>query len=265
MKPWNQKVVVVTGGSAGLGWALTEHFAAAGATAVMVSRDPARLEERCRQGGESVAAVVADVTDPASVAAAVDEIVQRFGRIDVWINNVGISTRVALADCEVEQYREFLEINCLSAVCCTLAVLPQLEKTSGSVVNIGSLASKTAWPRVAPYVVSKHALAAFSQQVSLEGPANVHALLVCPGPIRRDDAGQRYSAEAAGLGAAAQQPGAGVRLKGLDPADLARRIDRAIQRRQRELVVPGKARWLFAISALWPRLGDWVLAKSSRR
>ena len=75
------------------------------------------------------------------------------------------------------------------------------------------------------YPVSKFAVAAYTHQLRLElGPQGLHVLLVCPGPIARPDAGQRYSGEAADLPASAQKPGGGVRLKGLDPDELARRF-----------------------------------------
>jgi uncharacterized protein len=90
---------------------------------------------------------------------------------------------------------------------------------------------------------------------------NLHVLLVCPGPIRRTDAGRRYGAETAGLPEEARQAGGGVKLKGIDPDWLARRILGACERRQAELVVPGRARLLLAISQLWPSWGDWIVKR----
>ena len=133
-------------------------------------------------------------------------------------------------------------------------------KTHGSVVNIGSLASKVATPYLGAYPPSKFAVAAYSQQLRLENPG-VHVLLVCPGPIRRDDAGSRYEEEARHLPPAARQPGGGARLNAVASDHLARRILRACQRRQPELVVPSRARLLFAISQLAPTWGDWLLCK----
>ena len=199
--------------------------------------------------------------DAEQVKHAVESIVQQHGKIDVWINNVGKSTRADLLTCDIEAYQSMMEINFYSAVRCSTAVLPYLAKSSGSLVNIGSLASKTAWRNMSPYSTSKHALAAFSHQVRLEGPPNVHCLLVCPGPIRRDDAGDRYVKEASDLDATAAQPGAGVKLKGICPKRLVSKIDRAIQRRKKDLIVPGHTRILFSLLQLSPSLGDWILKK----
>ena len=86
-------------------------------------------------------------------------------------------------------------------------------------------------------------------------------LLVCPGPIARDDSGKRYDEQSSDLPAAAKQPGGGVKLKGIPPALLAAKILQACQRRRPELVVPGKAKILFAISQLSPAMGDWLLKR----
>jgi len=126
------------------------------------------------------------------------------------------------------------------------------------------LASKSAARFLGGYPATKFAVAAYSQQLRLElAEDGVHVLLVCPGPIARPDAGARYDDVAHDLPAAARQPGGGVKVRGLDPDDLARRILHACQRRSPELVVPARARWLFAIQQLWPRLGDWILRRKT--
>ena len=268
MADWHNKIVVITGGSEGLGYALAVDFGQRGASVVILARDPVRLDEVCivaRSHGWKFDSIVADVTDDDSVKQAVAEIMTRHGRIDVWINNVGKSTRTSLLDCDVAQYQSMMEINFYSAVRCTLAVLPHLVETSGHLVNIGSLAAKTGWVHVAPYATSKHALAAFNHQLRLEGPSNVHFLLVCPGPIRRTDAATRYAAESASLDSSANQPGGGVKLKGISAEKLAAKIERATQRRKSELIVPGYTRILFALLQLAPKLADWILLRSKKK
>lgn len=266
MATWTDKVVVVTGGSSGLGRAIAAEFAGAGAKVVCLARDEQKLTQVAKelsQSGASVRGVVADVTNEQSVAVAVTEIKKHHDQIDVWINNVGRSTRIGLQDARVEDFQQLMEINFLSAVRCALAALPELDRTSGHLVNIGSLASKTGWPLVAPYSTSKHALAAYHHQLRLEGPKSIHYLLVCPGPIRRGDAGQRYADQAAKLPEDAAKPGAGVKLKGIAPEKIAQRIREACERRKPDLVMPGKARIAFALAQLSPTLGDYLLKKFS--
>ena len=90
----------------------------------------------------------------------------------------------------------------------------------------------------------------------------VHVLLVCPGPIARSDAGVRY--EDTDVPEAARKPGGGVRLRGIEPRKLVSRILVACEKRDVELVVPGKAKLLFAISQLSPKLGDWLITRMTR-
>ncbi|MDE0935784.1 MAG: SDR family NAD(P)-dependent oxidoreductase [Mariniblastus sp.] len=267
MGSWQGKVVIVTGGSGGLGLAIGCAFSQAGATVVLLSRNEEKLRSVCELRAKSsihLDWVLGDVTSDSSIEAAVESTLKKHGRIDLLVNNVGKSTRVELLNCSVGQYAELMEMNLYSAIRCTLATMDALKATSGQVVNIGSLASKTGWPKVAPYSVSKHGLAAFSHQLRLEGPQNVSCLHVCPGPIRRDDAGTRYDAQASEMAESVAQPGAGVKLKGIDPDVLARKIVRQCERRKPELVIPWHAKILFTITQLSPKIGDFLLMRSNR-
>jgi NAD(P)-dependent dehydrogenase (short-subunit alcohol dehydrogenase family) len=262
------RIVAVTGGSDGLGLAIATEFAQTGATVVLLARNRERLAvaaENLNRAGHKAIPVVADVTDDNSVEKAVAQISTDFGRLDVWVNNVGKSTRASVLDCSIDTYNDLMQLNFFSVVRCSERALPLLRQSSGSLINIGSLASKTAWPWMAPYSASKHALAAYTHQLRLEGPSNVNFLHVMPGPIRRVDAGTRYDSQLAHAPEAARKPGAGAKVKGVDPKSLAKKIVRAEQRRQTELVAPFKARFLFAIAQLSPVAGDWLLNRFMTR
>ncbi|MEL7496859.1 MAG: SDR family NAD(P)-dependent oxidoreductase [Planctomycetota bacterium] len=268
MKRWSGKVVVVTGGSAGLGRSIASTFAHAGATTILLARDESRLS-RARdwidpENDLPVHSIVCDVCDTTSIQDAVTTIRDQFGRIDVWVNNVGVSIRTRFDECPIDEYQRLMEINFMTAVRCSYAVLPLISQSSGSIVNIGSLAAKTGWKNVSPYATSKHALAAFSHQLRLEGPANVHTLFVCCGPIKRNDEGTRYADASSNVDEQAQSAGAGVRLKGIDPDVLSSRIEVAVRKRKKELMIPWYARILFAIQQLSPTIGDWMLSKFNR-
>jgi short-subunit dehydrogenase len=121
------------------------------------------------------------------------------------------------------------------------------------------------------YPASKHALAAYTQQLRLElSPQGVHVLHVCPGPIARNASRHeteqrgRYAADAPGVPDEAQAPGAGARINAIDPTRLAAAILKACERRRPELVIPAKARLLFAISQLSASWGDWLLGRSTK-
>ncbi|MBM4088417.1 MAG: SDR family NAD(P)-dependent oxidoreductase [Planctomycetes bacterium] len=265
MNYWREKIVVVTGGAAGLGKTLAHHLARLGAHLVLADRDEPALgattSDLPRAGGQA-RAVVTDITHQESVDGLFAEVDRHFGRLDALINCAGRSGRGELRNTLPEAFQQFLDINFLGTVRCTLAALPRLLPRRGHLVNVGSLAAKMAARYMGAYPVSKFAVAAFSQQLRLElAEQGLHVLLVCPGPLARDDAGRRYTEQAVNLPPGARSPGGGVRLKQLDPNYVARRILRACERRQPELVIPAKARILAAIAQLWPSLGDRIIRK----
>jgi short-subunit dehydrogenase len=207
----------------------------------------------------------ADLTQDDQVAALIAEVITLHGRLDLLVNCAGRSDRGAVNDLSVDRFRELLDLNFLSAVRTTNAAMPYLTQARGHVVFISSLAGKIASRYLGGYAASKFPLAAYSQQLRLElGPHGLHSLLVCPGPIRRDDAGTRYDQQAADLPDEARKPGGGVKLKGIDPNWLARRILIACERREAELIVPARAKVLFAIAQLWPALGDWIVMRMTK-
>jgi NAD(P)-dependent dehydrogenase (short-subunit alcohol dehydrogenase family) len=265
---WTNKRVLITGGSAGLGFALADAFAAAGARVAIVSREEIKLTaaaERLQRHGGEVYGAIGDVSVTTDVERVVAETVHRFEGLDCLVNNAAVSMRGELLHTPLEEFRRLHELNVLSVVRGVQFAGPHLIASRGQIINIGSLAAKCGPRWLGAYPASKHAVAALSQQLRLElGPLGVSTLLVCPGPIRRDDAGHRYDHQAAHLPEAARRPGGGAPLKSLDPAALAVQILRAAERRQAELVLPGKARWLFALSQLWPSLGDWLLLRATR-
>ena len=262
MTYWTDKAALVTGGSSGLGLAIARALVAAGARVAICGRDVGRLEAAAAGLGDRCQGIAADVTRDSDVAALVAKTVEAYERLDLLVNCAGRSTRGAIETVTAKQFAELLDVNFLSAVRCTQAALPHLIESRGHVVHIGSLASKAASKHLGAYPASKFPLAAYAQQMRLElADQGVSTLLVCPGPIRRDENSPRYEIESAGLPEAASRPGGGVKLNGIDPDWLARRILRAAERRQAEVVVPARARLLFAIAQLSPRLGDWLIRR----
>lgn len=268
MADWKGKVVLVTGGSSGLGFAIAQAFGQAGARVVISARNEVTLgasaaqldAEKC-----SVASIPADVTDQASVERLMASTVDQFGRLDVLVNNAGRSMRRAVIETTAEDFRDLMDLNLLGVVRCTRAAAPHLLASRGHLVNIGSLAAKAAGRYTGAYPATKFALAAYNQQLRLElGPRGLHVLLVCPGPIARDqprapEERKSRGDDGPGLPASAYQPGAGVKTRPMRPEKLARAIVRACERRKGEIIYPRTARFLFALMQLSPRLADWLI------
>jgi short-subunit dehydrogenase len=268
MSFWHQKVALVTGGSRGLGLAIARAAVAAGCRVIITARDQEQLAAAAAAistSDQKCGWLPADITQQDQVDALVAETLRLHGRIDVLVNCAGKSDRGHIGEISAAQFRELLELNFLSAVRMTHACLPPLLEAGGHVVHIGSLASKAAAPYLGAYAASKFPLAAYAQQLRLElGPQGLHTLLVCPGPIQREDAGSRYDLQAAELPASARQPGGGIKLSKINPDWLARRILTACERRHAELIVPGRVKLLFAISQLWPAVGDWIIRRITK-
>jgi short-subunit dehydrogenase len=184
--------------------------------------------------------------------------------LDLLINAVGRSDRGMLCDLKEEDLLDQIRVNVLSTFRMTRACWSSLERGHGCIINIASLAGIVAGPGLGGYPLAKHALVAMHRQWRSEAVGSgVHFLLVCPGPIDRNDSLDRYADLVAerGLDQQRARPGGGVKLERLDPTQLSARILNAAERRELELVVPGKVKWLAALMPLWPRWADSILRK----
>jgi short-subunit dehydrogenase len=266
MTYWQNKTCLVTGASSGLGLAIARTLAIHGATVLMNARSVGPLQtavETLEASGTRAHALPGDVTSQEDVDSIARQVNEQFGGIDFLCNCAGQSSRKAVLDTTPEDFEQAWDVNFLSIVRMTRAFSPQLIERRGHLVNIGSLASKVAPRFYGGYPASKFAVAAYSQQLRLElGDHGLHVLLVCPGPIARDKNQPRYAVDEK-IPESARKPGGGANLKALDPTHLAERILTACEARQLELIIPGKVRLLLALSALSPKLGDWLLKKST--
>lgn len=264
MSYWQEKVAVVTGGSSGLGRVIAQTLADAGANVVVAGLEADAVAQAAEELGTKALGIQADITQQADVDRLFTAAIDRFGRLDILVNAAGRTHRGKVIDTTADEFRQWMELNFLATVRCTRAAAPHLLKHCGHVVNIGSLAAKSAARWVGAYPATKFAVAAYSQQLRLElGPEGLHVLLVCPGPVARKDERLYPLAGVEGVPESALRPGAGVRVKAIAPEWLAAAILRACERRRPELVVPGKARLLFALQQLWPRLGDWIVLRKT--
>jgi uncharacterized protein len=268
MTYWQGKRALIVGGSAGLGRALADVLAQHGARLAIVARRQPQLDTATQQltaCGADVFSVAADITNANDIERVFNSVKSAWGGLDLFCHCAGRSMRGTTLGTSPDEYRELWETNFLSAVRCIQQFAAPLTGSRGHVVLIGSLASKIAAGYLGAYPASKFPLAAIAQQLRLETELRgLHTLLVCPGPIAREDefgSIVRYPAQTAEVPAAAYQPGGGAKMQAINPHWLARKILRACEQRRAELIVPKRARLLFAVSQLSPRLGDWLLRR----
>lgn len=276
---WKNRTAIISGGSSGLGLALARSLAKQGANLVIIGRDPDRLKATEKQalglGAASVLTLPLDIrdlskptaTDVQTQSASLRDVLAVQG-CDLLINAVGKSDRGLIGQLSEKDLIEQFETNVLSTHAMTKLCWTALCANRGVVVNIASLAGIVAGPAMGGYSMAKHALVGLHRQWRLESASTgVHFLLVCPGPIAREDSNRRYDEliESRGLDPAAQSPGGGVALSRIDPDDLSRRILRAAQERRLELIVPSKVRILAMLAAVWPSLSDKIIRKKMKR
>ncbi len=266
---WSGRTAIVTGASRGLGRILSHRLLSLGARVAVAARHAEPLQaafaaERESSRHDDLLIIPTDVTDAEACRQLVERTVEHFGRVDGLFCVAGRSDRGRIAEVDPERHRELWELNFLGTLQVALPAIPHLRERSGHLVLIGSLASRLAGPYLGAYPASKFPLTALAQQLRLEiDPRELHVLLVCPGPIRRDDAGTRYDDVTGDLPESSRRPGGGVRLSGIDPERLVDRILHACRHRRPELVVPWRVRIVMALHALAPRLAERIIRRQT--
>src|SRR5215213_4213523 len=162
-----KSVVVVTGASSGIGRATAFAFASAGAAVVLAARREAPLREaaaQCEQRGGRALAVPTDMRDESAVQRLADAAAEKFGGIDVWINNAGVTLAGRFEDAPSDLWREVLEVNLFGYANGARAAIPHLRaRGGGAIVNVGSVNSRVGAPYLSAYVASKFAVRGFAE------------------------------------------------------------------------------------------------------
>ena len=187
-----RQVALVTGATSGIGKAAAIALAAAGFQVIGTGRDTARLTAPA-----GVTYLDLDVTRDDSVASAVQQVIDRFGRIDVLVNNAGVGTTGAAEEFSIAQTQAIFDINVFGVIRTTKAVLPHMRAQGrGRIINVSSLSGFVPSPFMALYVSTKHAVEGYSQSLDHEvRDYGVRVLLVEPGPINTPFAGHSMVAD----------------------------------------------------------------------
>lgn len=236
---FENKVVVVTGASSGIGEALAHRFAALGAHVVAGARSIDKLQKVVESLPTLSLAVACDVSREEDCKNLIQRAVEAFGHIDVLVNNAGISMRALFDDVDLSVLHRLMDTNFWGAVYCTKYALPYIQKSQGSIVGISSVAGFHGLPGRTGYSASKYAMHGLLETIRVENlKKHVHVLIVAPGFTASN---VRFSA----LTADGSQQGASPREEGkmMTADEAARRIVRAVAKRKRTLLMDfdGKA------------------------
>ena len=251
------QVVVITGASMGIGEALARAFLSEGARVVLSSRDLSRLEEaRSRIGtADRTAAIACDVQDRRQIEDLVRACRDRFGRIDVWINNAGYGMRDSVAAMSMEECRRLFDTNFFGTIECMQAVIPVLQaQRSGTIINISSVVGHLPVPYMGAYCASKHALNAISEAARLElESSGIRVISVCPGRIKTNFGVNTVRGS--------QDKRLGDSQQGISAERCARAILKGYLRRTREVFVPWHAFWMSHLYELFPQVVEFGMRK----
>lgn len=168
---FEDKVVLITGSSQGIGKATALAFAQQGAHLVLNGRNPDRLSQavsELKSAGVKVIGIQADLTREAEAARLLSDTIKAFGRLDILINNAGISMRGNFADLDPKVYRTVFDTNVLGIANLTIPAMPYIQETKGSIVFISSLAGIRGLPGLSAYCASKMALRAMAESIRIE-------------------------------------------------------------------------------------------------
>ena len=258
------QVVLITGGSRGLGLALAHEFANRDCRLAICARDGdelARARKQLEERGARVQAIQCDVGDRDQVRHMVDEVIGYYGHIDVLVNNAGTISVAPIENLELTDFEQAMDVMFWGAVYPTLAVLPQMQRRAqGRIVNITSIGGKISVPHLVPYSCAKFATVAFSEGLRAElDPYGIKVVTIVPGLMRT---GSHLNAKFKGNASrefAWFGIGAATPIFSISARRAARSIVRATERGSAEVILSLPAQVAARVHGLAPELTAPVL------
>lgn len=255
------KVVVVTGASSGIGKALAERFAAGGSRLALGARSEDKLAALAERLPAETAWRATNVTRPEDCEALIDLAKERFGGVDVLINNAGISMRAPFAELDVAVLEELMQVNFWGMVYCTRAAIGAIIERKGSVVGVSSIAGYRGLPERTGYSASKFAMNGFLESLRTELlDDGVHVLTACPGFTQSNIRKTARTASGAAQGESPRNEAAMMTAEAV-----ADEIYRAVVRRKRDLVLTRQGKMTVFLNKLFPAFMDRQVFKHFKK
>ncbi|AIQ70835.1 SDR family NAD(P)-dependent oxidoreductase [Paenibacillus graminis] len=243
------KVVVITGASSGIGALTAQMLGKRGAIPILLARSEDKLKETAAGIPGVFGLYACDVTDEDQVQRTFADIFSVYGRIDILLNNAGYGKFAAFTDMEPQEFDDMMDVNYMGTVRCTKAVVPHmLERGSGQIVNVASMAGKIGTARSVAYTATKHAVLGFTNALRQElRKQGIIVSAVNPGPIateffRTADPSGSYEKSVARMM--------------MTPEHVSKKIVKLIDKGKEEMDLPGFAAIGIRLYGLFPRLAD---------
>lgn len=250
-----KKVIVITGASSGIGRALAKRYAEPGTALVVGARNFEMLKELVAELSDSfqnILPVKTDVSVEGDCENLINEAVNKYGRIDVLINNAGISMRALFDELDLSVIKKLMDVNFWGTVYCSKYALPHLLKTKGSLVAVSSIAGYKGLPGRTGYSSSKFAIHGFLETVRIENlKKGLHVLIACPGFTSSN-------IRTTALGSDGSQQGESPRDESemMSAEKVADRIYKAIKKRKNSLVLTSQGKTMVLLNKFFPKMLD---------
>jgi short-subunit dehydrogenase len=245
------KVVIVTGGTSGIGKAIALAFVKKGARVVISGRNPESLREteaELRKIHQDVLAIQADVSVENDCVRLINETLNRFGSIDILINNAGISMRALFSELDLDVLRKLMDTNFWGTVYCTKYAMKPLLKSKGTIVGISSIAGIKGLPARTGYSASKFAMNGFLEALRIENlKTGVHVLICCPGFTASNIRNTALAKDGKAQGESPRDEG-----KMMQPEEVADALINAIEKRKRTLVLTRQGKMTHWVNKFFP-------------
>jgi short-subunit dehydrogenase len=250
------KIVIITGASSGIGKALATEFASRGANLVLAARQYVTLceiaQDLQQQYNIKAIAVQCDVAIETDCEHLIKQALTTFGKIDVLINNAGISMRALFKDADVQVLKTLMDVNFWGMVYCTKYAMPELLKTQGSIVGVSSIAGYKGLPGRTGYSASKFAMNGFLDALRVENlKTGVHVLTACPGFTASNIRNTALDKEGYQQGESTLHE-----EKMMTAEEVAKIITDGVENRSRTLIMTGQGKLTVLLSKFIPGILD---------
>lgn len=249
------KVVIITGASSGIGKACAEKFAKEGCKLVLAARNLSALsqlkDEFDSQKFKSII-VQTDVSKETECINLIETTISNFGRIDILINNAGISMRAALSETDPSVIQKVMDVNFFGTVYCTRYALPHIQKSKGSIIGVSSIAGYKGLPGRTGYSASKFAMQGFLESVRIENlKRGVHVMVICPGFTSSNIRQTALSKDGSVQGESPRDE-----KSMMTPEEVAIHLFKGILKKKRTVILTFSGKLTVFLSKFFPKLSD---------